>query len=251
MKRLGGMQPYFFPYIGYWQLINAVDCFVLFDESQYIRRGWVSRNRILGPDGNWHYITVPLQKHPVSTAIKDVPLAPDGVWRGRILNQLAQYRKTAPHYRDTHAFVEEMLHSGNENTLGALNCRIIADVCELLSIETELIVSSAHPFDYSEVRETGDWPLFQALQLGATDVINPVGGFGLLDVEKFTANDIGLSMIQVPQVRYGQPAEMLQPSLSIIDVLMYNGVAGTRHLLQECEITRISQAAAGASQAGG
>jgi hypothetical protein len=87
------MQPYFFPYIGYWQLIHAVDRFVLFDDAQYIRHGWVNRNRILKPGGGWQYILVPLKKHALTESIKNVQVNPDGKWHELIVRQLAHYKK--------------------------------------------------------------------------------------------------------------------------------------------------------------
>ena len=108
MKRMASMQPYLFPYLGYWQLIAAVDCFELYDEAQYIDRGWVNRNRILKPGGGWQYIHVPIAKHPLKTAIRNVKIAPLPGWKNRIINQLAtrpkhlaslkQWNSSRPHY---------------------------------------------------------------------------------------------------------------------------------------------------------
>jgi hypothetical protein len=238
VKRMAGMQPYFFPYIGYWQLIDAVDCFVLFDEAQYIKQGWVNRNRILKAGGGWQYIQVPVAKHPTSASIRDVQLATGEKWQSRILNQLAQYNSRAPFYGDTFGAIEAALIRANEQSIGALNCRIVREICALLSIDTELVVSSEYGFDYSEVKETGDWAFAHADQLGATELINPSGGFDLLNAAKFRARGIGLLSLENPAISYSQSAMPFEPSLSIIDVLMYNGIAGTQRLLAERRIVR-------------
>jgi hypothetical protein len=235
---MAGMQPYFFPYIGYWQLIDAVDCFVLFDEAQYIKQGWVNRNRILKPGGGWQYIQVPVAKHPMSTSIRDVQIAAGSKWKSRMLNQVAQYKRHAPFYGETVAAVEAVLMNGDEQSIGALNCRIVREVCALLSIDTDILVSSAHRFDYSEVKDTGDWAFAHATQLGATELVNPSGGFGLLDAGKFKARGIGLSLIESPDIAYSQSGAPFESSLSIIDVLMHNGIAGTKALLAQRKIVR-------------
>ena len=238
MKRVAGMQPYFFPYIGYWQLIDAVDCFVLFDEAQYMKQGWVNRNRILKPGGGWQYIQVPVAKHPTSASICDVQIADDSKWKSRILNQLAQYRSKAPFYGETAGAVEAALMNGDELSIGALNCRIVREICALLSIDTDVLVSSAHRFDYSGVKDTGDWALAHATQLGATELLNPSGGFDLLDATKFKARGIGLSSLENSAITYSQSGTPFESSLSIIDVLMHNGIAGTQEFLAERRIVR-------------
>lgn len=243
MKRMAGMQPYFFPYIGYWQLIDAVDCFVLFDEAQYIKQGWVNRNRILKPGGGWQYILVPVARHSRDTSIRDVRIAEPGRWHTHILNQLTCYRKKAPFFDQAYAAIEELLRPGNDECIGGLNCRLIRGMCSLLSIDTDIIVSSEYPFDYSDVASTGEWPLAHAIQLGATELINPRGGFHLLDRKKFGARSIRLGMIEVPQVTYDQRQVPFESGLSIIDALMFNGLAGTRALLRQRRIVHPSETA--------
>lgn len=230
------MQPYFFPYLGYWQLIDAVDCFVLFDEAQYVKQGWINRNRILKPGGGWQYIHVPVARHPRFASICDVQIVTDDKWKLRILSQLAHYKKKAPFYSETASAVEAVLMSGDEQQIGALNCRIVQELCTLLSIDTEILVSSAHHFDYSEVKDTKEWALAHAMHLGATELINPIGGFDLLDMEKFKAHGIGLSTLETPDVIYSQSQSQFESSLSIIDVLMYNGIARTREFLAQRKI---------------
>jgi hypothetical protein len=230
-KRMAGMQPYFFPYLGYWQLIGAVDCFVLFDEAQYIKQGWVNRNRVLKQGGGWQYIQVPVARHPMETTIHDVRIAPDEDWQPRVLNKLAHYRSTAPYFAETMELVEASLLGGREHSIGALNCRVVRMVCEALSIRSEIIVSSEYGFDYAGVAEPGDWALAHALQLGATEIINPLNGISLQNTRKLAAHEIGLSALHPPTEVYGQGSTPFEPALSIIDVMMFNGMEGTRRLL--------------------
>jgi hypothetical protein len=243
MKRVAGMQPYFFPYLGYWQLIDAVDVFVIFDEAQYIKQGWINRNRVLKPDGGWQYIQVPVVKHPMSTSICDVQIVPDRKWKDRILNQLTYYQKRAPFYRETAGTVEAILMSGNEQLIGQLNSRIVHEVCAILAISSRIIISSSYHFDYSEVKASRNWALAHAMNLGATELINPRGGFHLLDKDQFRAHGVGLSILEIPEITYSQSQEPFEPYLSIIDVLMYNGIERTRELIAQRKIIRCLEAA--------
>ncbi|WP_168170843.1 WbqC family protein [Rhodanobacter sp. C01] len=241
MKRVAVMQPYFFPYLGYWQLIAAVDCFVLFDEVQYINRGWINRNRILKPGGGWQYIQVPVARHPQTAAIRDVNIAPLPGWKARIVNQLAHYRAKAPHFDETTELVESALFGGQEQGIGELNRRIVRMLCEALSIRCEIVTSSDFEFDYSAVTESGDRLLAIALQLKAAELINPVNGISLLDPDKFSRCGVSIGALQPPAIAYPQARDRFEPSLSIIDVMMFNGIAGASKLLSERAIVTVAQ----------
>ena len=94
------MQPYFLPYQGYFSLIKEVDLFILLDDVQFIRHGWIERNRILKPQESWQYIKVPLVKHPRETKIKDIKISYNEDWRKKMLAQIGHYKKRAPFYRE-------------------------------------------------------------------------------------------------------------------------------------------------------
>ena len=97
--RLGIMQPYFMPYIGYFSLIKHTDLFILFDTVQFIRHGWIERNRVLKQNEGWQYVKVPLIKdNGRDTVIKDVRINNSENWKERMLSQLQHYKKTAPFY---------------------------------------------------------------------------------------------------------------------------------------------------------
>jgi len=232
VKRLAGMQPYFFPYIGYWQLIGAVDCFVLFDEAQYTKQGWINRNRILKPAGGWQYIIAPVCRHYAKASIRDVPTAPGDAWKKLVIRQLAHYRKKARHFDETVGVVEEILFGTGDQSIGAINCRMVRRLCAHLGMSTEVIVSSERKFDYTNVSDSEDWALRHCEQLGATELINPAGGAALFDPEKFSSRGIRLSFLECQDIVYDQP-HAFEPRLSIIDVLMFNGVDGTRELLRQ------------------
>jgi hypothetical protein len=228
--KLAIMQPYFFPYIGYWQLIHAADCFVLFDDAQYMRHGWINRNRILKPGGGWQYIMVPLEKHPVTESIKNVFAHPDKKWKELIIAQLAHYKKKARYFAETNELVRESLFRNNNRSIAVINFTIISKVCAYLDLKREIIVSSGHNFDYAHVGDAGEWALRISEQMGGSEYINPVAGSELFDREKFSSSNIKLSFLKPEEIAYSQRGAF-EPSLSIIDVLMFNGIEGTKHLL--------------------
>jgi len=225
------MQPYFFPYIGYWQLIHAADRFVLFDDTQYMRHGWVNRNRILKPGGSWQYILVPLKKHEVTDAIKNVEAHPEKEWKELIIAQLAHYKKKARYFDETNELVREILFSNNEKSIAAINFAIIKKLSAYLDLNKEIIQSSEQNFDYSDVGDAGEWALRIAEQMGASEYINPAAGAELFDPAKFSSSNIKLSFLKPQEIVYSQRGDF-EPALSIIDVLMFNGIEGTKTYLK-------------------
>src|SRR5687767_9328128 len=109
--KLGIMQPYFFPYIGYFDLIHSVDQWVVFDTPQYIRHGWINRNRILHPTAGWQHIIAPVRKHHRAAPIGDIRVVEDGGWRALIPRQIEHYRGHAPHFGAVAALVHDCLRS--------------------------------------------------------------------------------------------------------------------------------------------
>lgn len=224
------MQPYFFPYIGYWQLIHAADIFVLFDDAQYMRHGWVNRNRILKPGGGWQYILVPLKKHAATESIKNVQSHPDKQWKELIIGQLTHYKKKARYFDEINELVREILFSSSEKGIAIINFAIIKQLCAYLDIKKEILVSSKQNFNYADVSDAGEWALRIAEQMGASEYINPAGGAELFCQDKFSSSNMKLSFLKSQETVYSQRG-VFEPSLSIIDVLMFNGVEGTKGLL--------------------
>lgn len=224
------MQPYFFPYIGQFQLINMVDRFILMDDVQYIRHGWVNRNRILNPADGVQYIIVPVRKHTHDTPIKRIVIANNHSWQRAILGQLQQYKQTAPYFTDVFKLVSECL-STNETSIARLNGHCFELVCNYIGIRFRKEIASTINLDYSEVKQTQDWALQVSRQLGATAYYNPPGGMKLYSKEHFAEYDIDLHFV-VPQLNsYDQGVKEFTPGLSIVDVMMYNSPSSIKHML--------------------
>lgn len=233
--KLGIMQPYFFPYIGYFQLINAVDTFVLLDDVQYKRHGWINRNRILKPNGGWQYICAPLNKSSITKLIKDVQIDINKKWKELIIRQLDHYKRSR-FFHEIIKMVKDILFSNNEQSISKINFFIIKRLCIYLDIKTEIILSSEHNFDYANVCDSGEWALRIAEQMNASEYINPIAGAELFDRTKFLSSNINLSFLKSDHIFYPQRSSF-EPFLSIIDVLMFNGVEVTQNLLNRYATT--------------
>lgn len=219
--KLGIMQPYFFPYLGYFDLILHTDRWIVFDTPQYIRHGWVNRNRILHPDTGWQYVTVPLRKHSHLAAIKDIEINETLPWRQTIFGQLTHYRRRAPYYEATVAFVHDCLDC-QETSLARLNVRILERVCTLFRIPFEHQAHSEMDLPLGPVNGPGEWALRISEALGATEYLNPPGGEMLFDPGAFAATGITLTIRHPPSMTYHCRGYGFEPNLSVIDVLMWN-----------------------------
>jgi hypothetical protein len=222
--KLGIMQPYFFPYLGHFDLIRHTDRWIVFDTPQYIRHGWINRNRILHPEEGWQWILVPLRKHSHRVAIKDVEINDDLPWRQTILGQLTHYRRRAPHYEATVRFVQDCL-AEPEISLTRLNVRILDRTCRLLGIPFRYQLFSEIELPIGPVEGPGDWALRIAEAVGADEYVNPPGGEVLFDQAAFVAAGIALTIRQPPLMHYRCWGYTFEPHLSIVDLLMWNSVA--------------------------
>lgn len=224
------MQPYFFPYIGYWQLIHATDTFVLFDDVQYIRHGWINRNRIINPAGDWQYIQIPVEKHKHTELIRNITARAGVDWRVKLFGQLDHYRRRAPYYGETVAIIHSVVSDLDDPRICRINFAILGGICGALGVDRKMLISSECGFVYSGVTDAGEWALYICEQLNADAYINPISGAKLFDPAKFAASGISLSFLQPDDITYPRRGAF-EPWLSIIDVLMFNGVEGTKALL--------------------
>lgn len=228
--KLGIMQPYFFPYIGYFELIYCTDRWVVFDTAQYIRHGWVNRNRILHPTQGWQYIIVPTQHHDQKTPIHQIRINDDSRWRDKLLGQLQHYRKQAPYYKAVTDIVSACV-ADTDNSLNRLNVRSLQLVCSYLGIPFNDSLFSEMDLTLGPVAGPGDWALRISEALGAHEYLNPPGGADLFDRAKFEAAGITLTIQTPVDYVYSCGSYQFEPNLSIIDVLMWNSVEAIRSYL--------------------
>lgn len=236
--RLAIMQPYFFPYIGYFQLITATDKFIVFDVVQYIKHGWMNRNRILSPNSleGWQYILVPLKKNKQHTIIKDVKIFNQKDWLQTILGQLSYYKKiNAPYYNDCIELIFE-LKKYSYSSLVELNVKSLVLVCNYLDLKFNYEICSQKDLNFENVRDSGDWALEISKSEKATIYINPIGGIYLFDKINFLNNGITLKYLKTKDIFYRQSKREFISSLSILDVMMFNSKDYIKELLNEYEL---------------
>lgn len=215
--KIAVMQPYFLPYIGYFQLMSAVDYFVLFDNVQYVRQGWINRNRIL-QHNQPGIITLPLAKDSRFLAINGRHLSESFI-RENLLNQFLDAYRHAPYFHTVFPVVEEIVNCSHENLSAYLRNSLMI-LRQKLSLECEIMLSSDVDIDHKLRSQEKILSICSAL--GANTYINLPGGRELYDSESFQQQGINLQFIQPENISYPQFGAEFVPWLSIIDVLMFN-----------------------------
>ena len=231
--KLAIMQPYFFPYIGYFQLINAVDAFVIYDNIQFTKKGWINRNRILA-NGKDEYITLPLKKDSDFLNVDERKLAETfSVDHIKLLRKITESYRKAPQFAAVFPLVESIIINKDENLFQFIYQSLQA-TCKFLDITTQFMVSSTIPIDHE--LKSQDKVIAICKALGATEYINPIGGEALYSKEVFEQIDITLDFIKSGACEYPQFAAAFVPWLSIIDVLMFNSKETIKQYLQSYTI---------------
>lgn len=220
------MQPYIFPYIGYFQLIAAVDAFVVYDNIKYTKKGWINRNRYL-LNGEAATFSLPLRKDSDALDIRERQLSAD-FNRSKLLAQLREAYRKAPHFEATHALVEKVICNPADNLFEYLHSGL-ASTCEHIGISTPLLVSSTVDADHSLQSEQRVIALAKAV--GASEYINPIGGLELYSKAEFARQSLALAFHRSRPLDYRQSGQQHVPWLSIVDVLMFNGAEKTRESL--------------------
>lgn len=222
------MQPYLFPYIGYFQLMNAVDEFVVYDNIQFSKKGWVNRNRILD-NGAAVYITAPLKKDSDYLDIKDRWLA--GTWtteRKKLLNRVTASYKKAPCFEIVYPVIEKCILP-DEMNLFEFIFNSLAQLKGYLEIPAPFVISSSIEIDHTLKGEEKVISICKARKAKA--YVNPVGGVELYDKDDFKKEGIDLQFLRTNDISYPQFNNAFVPSLSIIDVLMFNSKDAVKDIL--------------------
>jgi len=224
--KIGIMQPYFFPYIGYFQLINAVDTFVLYDDVNYIKGGWINRNRILF-NSNAHLITIPLIKASSFNKINEIDID-IGNKKNKIIKTIKQAYSKAHFYSDIFPILEQLfLYEGSN--LAAFLENSIKFLCNFLGIKTDIVLSSGLVKDNNLVGQNKVISICKFFN--ATEYINAIGGQGLYDKKVFSENELKLDFIKTDLIIYDQFKNEFVPNLSIIDLLMFNRTSEIKNML--------------------
>lgn len=235
--KLAIMQPYFFPYLGYFSLIKHTDQFILLDTVQYIRHGWIDRNRILKQDEGWIYIQVPIiKRRGRETLIKDCIIENSHDWKQKILAQLQPYKKIAPNYFQVIKLIKEIF-SIEYKDLVSLNRTALKLVCDFLELEHKILLFSEMNIEIERPGAPDEWALHicKAL-LDVNEYWNPPGGMSFFDKTKYTSSGIELKFQQVRLLPYDQKRIKFETGLSIIDAMMFNSVNEIHKMLNNFDI---------------
>lgn len=230
MKTIAIMQPYIFPYIGYFQLFEACDIFVSYDDVQYIKGGWINRNRILY-QGSPKYITFPVNRAPLNTTIDHYFFRENiGKEKKKILSTLQQVYSKAPFSQYVYPRLVDIVKV-NENNVAIFAENSLKKILDYLSISVEIRCSSHLCFDKSLKGQ--DRVIAIVKELGGDRYVNAIGGQDLYSPAEFAANNIDLRFLNCKAEPYKQFSNKFVPNLSIIDVLMFNSIEQIRLMLKQ------------------
>lgn len=254
--KLAVMQPYFMPYIGYFQAIRAVDKYILYSNLNFIKESWMNRNRLLMRDGTIVAITVPLKGKSSYSMIYDVEIDNSKPWKEKMLKTIQMCYGKKPFYKEIFDLLNNIL-APKYTFLKDLNNNTIVSLSHYLGISTEIDVDNDRFLDMEKllVNVEEDYsnmpyllrtkPIRKVARViemcrreGSRDFYNAIGGQELYSKEEFQQYDIHLNFVKTNNIEYRQDSKKGEfvPNLSIIDVLMNNGKGGTQELLQEYTI---------------
>lgn len=251
--KLAANQPYFFPYIGYYQLINAVDRFVLYSDIDYIKKGWINRNRIASKSAcitDYKYLTVPVRLK-MGMKIKDVFISSDCTWASKICKLILATYRGCRFFDEIFPSINSILTGRDYSYISDLNETVTRNICALLDIKTEIVSDIGRYGDLekslSNLQNDGylNFQSYEKLQLdrkiirpleicrieGADQYINAIGGKLLYDRQTFEEYGTEIRFLKTANIEYDFIGSSFVPNLSIIDVLMMNGIKETKELL--------------------
>lgn len=230
--RVGVMQPYFLPYIGYWQLLNAVDKYVVFDDVNFIKKGWINRNRIL-INGKPRFLNAPTTGISQNKHINEIGVNHDVKTIDKNLKTIEMAYKKAPFFQVVYPMVDQILHSGADNIADYISDSLDV-LCDYMHINTVRIMSSS--IDKDNSLKGQDKILDICERLGATEYYNAIGGRELYDFSEFERRNIKLCFLETGPIEYKQFDNIFEPNLSILDVMMFNSVEEIQSMLQKYHI---------------
>lgn len=228
--KLGIMQPYFFPYLGYFQLINAVDKYVVYDDVNFIKGGRINRNLIL-VGGEAKQINLLLKGASPNKHINEIELLHDSVAESKTLKTIEMNYSKAPYYDSAFPIIEKIFVNPEKN-LGIYLFDSIKTLCGFMNINTEIILSSSVNKDNSLKAEEKVYEICRLMN--AKEYYNSIGGQKLYDRNEFSKRNIKLYFLKLnDSFEYMQFGGKFIPNLSIIDVMMFNSVEMIQQLLTQ------------------
>lgn len=231
--RIGIMQPYFFPYIGYWQLIKAVDKFVVYDNIQFTKKSWIRRNRILLNEKD-KLFTLPIRNDSDFLDVRERYLSETFSTESRKLLKLIKTAyKNAPQFEKVFPLIERCVNFENDNLFAFIYHSILC-VVRYLNIKTDMIISSSISMDHSLHNKYRVIEICK--NLGGNEYVNPIGGVELYNKGEFLINGVDLKFIKTNKIEYKQFGNVFISNLSIMDVMMFNEPKKINEMLDSYEL---------------
>lgn len=225
---VAGNQPYFIPYIGYWQLLNAADCYTICDDYNYIKNGWINRNRVLTNKKEWKYFNIEISHASSNKLINELDVALNPKAINQKLKFLEVSYARAPFYSEGSRLMNSILNCGLENLADFLEFSI-RSICDYLNIQTKIIRTSSIPGNSDKKAE---YRIFDICEyVGADTVFNAINGYKLYDFAEFEKRGLRLAFLKRNDIRYKQFTDDFIPDLSILDAIMFNSVPEIQRLL--------------------
>lgn len=223
------MQPYLFPYIGYFQLINAVDKFIFLDDVNYIKKGWINRNKIL-LSGQEYLFTIPIEKMSQNKKINEIKISHSTNWQTKFLTSLMHAYKNAPFYKEVIPLIEFLLKKKHDN-LSTMIIESVGIINAYLNINT-IIEETSSKYNTSNLKAQSK--IIEICQQEKAKIyLNPIGGIELYQQQVFLENDIQLKFLKPNAIEYKQYNKAFISGLSIIDVLMFNSSESISSMLNQ------------------
>ena len=226
------MQPYLFPYVGYFQLINAADKFIIYDDVTFIKQGWINRNNLL-LNGKAFLFTVPLKDASSYKPIRETEISADSRWKTKLLKTIEQAYKKAPYYGKVIGLIDEVILA-EERQIASVALKSLKTVCSYVGIDTAIIETSSN---YSNNHLQSQARVIDICKRErATQYINAIGGLELYSKDAFERENIKLSFIKTETKSYKQFNNEFVPYLSIIDAMMFNSPDEIKEMLNQYEL---------------
>ena len=229
-RRVAIMQPYIFPYIGYFHLIHASSIFVFYDDVTYIKGGWINRNRIINQNQALLF-TIPVSKISSYKLINETSPEIDTKWNSKFHKQLVQSYKKAPFFKN-----------GIEPIMSVFSKQYV-DITDL-AIESISVIYSYLGIEFTYTKSSGSFPETRGMEkadrliaitktLECKNYVNAIGGKELYSKKHFLNEGINLSFVKSNPIEYPQYSDYFVPLLSIIDIIMFCSKEQTIDFLSE------------------
>ena len=230
--KLGIMQPYFMPYLGYWQLLKAVDRFVVLDNVGFIKQGYINRNSILSGSKSFP-INIQVQGISSNKLILEHQLNANPIWKKKLLKTISQNYSKAPYFSDAFNLVDKIIDNDELNLSKFLSYQLNI-IAEYLNLDTEIVPSAT-------IYNTGNLMAEERVieickQTNSTHYFNAFGGKELYKKENFYSKKIKLQFLKMGEIKYSQFGKEFVPFLSIIDLIMFNSPEEINIMLDNYEL---------------